>query len=389
MASLAPASGSQNPRSFRFPSLRGSHVASFRGPRTLARAPFPPSPPHNPSSLKLSPRANAEALRAPLHPARVPPRAVDDEDPSGARTTRPRAPSPPRRERRPAGTPHPASSSAPATTGAFDDDTPVWRASARRASTLRSRAIQDAVDAAVASGGDARVPPAEEKETSGDEKEDHGARVPGGPGAAGTRTSSTFLPPPRRPQVVTDALARVPDPPKVPYERVYRHPDGSLRKERPPRKPVVVAARREWADLVHYARINGGNRDATEKGVCFRTGIGCTWAEHAEYLRRMGLEPETDPDGEWVGYDPEVSPNPLDDPEHPVYEILKVLDEEDLKLSPEERAEKAREFARECQRFSSVEKGEERESEEARARGEEARAREASEAASEAAASGE
>ena len=329
MASLAPASGSQNPRSFRFPSLRGSHVASFRGPRTLARAPFPPSPPHNPSSLKLSPRANAEALRAPLRPA--------------------------------------------------------------------------------------RVPPAEEKETSGDEKEDPRARVPGGPGAAGTRTSSTFLPPPRRPQVVTDALARVPDPPKVPYERVYRHPDGSLRKERPPRKPVVVAARREWADLVHYARINGGNRDATEKGVCFRTGIGCTWAEHAEYLRRMGLEPETDPDGEWVGYDPEVSPNPLDDPKHPVYEILKVLDEEDLKLSPEERAEKAREFARECQRFSSVEKArkmaadekereilEERkrlnaekekarkkESEEARARGEEARAREASEAASEAAASGE
>ena len=119
-----------------------------------------------------------------------------------------------------------------------------------------------------------------------------------------------------------------------------------MRKERPPRKPVVVAARREWADLVHYARINGGNRDATEKGVCFRTGIGCTWAEHAEYLRRMGLEPETDPDGEWVGYDPEVSPNPLDDPKHPVYEILKVLDEEDLKLSPEERAEKAREFAR-------------------------------------------
>jgi hypothetical protein len=226
--------------------------------------------------------------------------------------------------------------------------------------------------------------------------------------------------------VVTDALARVPDPPKVPYERVYRHPDGSLRRERPPRKPVVVAARREWADLVHYARINGGNRDATEKGVCFRTGIGCTWAEHAEYLRRMGLEPETNPDGEWVGYDPEVSPNPLDDPKHPVYEILKVLDEEDLKLSPEERAEKAREFARECQRFSSVEKArkmaadekereileerkrlnaekekarkKEKESEEARARGEEARARgeearargeEASEAVNEAAASGE
>lgn len=312
--------------------------------------------------------------------------------------------------------PHPASSAAPATTGAFDDDTPVWRASARRASTLRSRAIQDAVDAAVATGGDARVPAPEEKEkekekeTSGDEKEDPRARVPGGPGAAGTRTSSTFLPPPRRPQVVTDALARVPDPPKVPYERVYRHPDGSLRKERPPRKPVVVAARREWADLVHYARINGGNRDATEKGVCFRTGIGCTWAEHAEYLRRMGLEPETNPDGEWVGYDPEVSPNPLDDPKHPVYEILKVLDEEDLKLSPEERAEKAREFARECQRFSSVEKArkmaadeKEREILEERKKlnaekeklrrkekeSEEARAREASEAASEAAASGE
>ena len=93
-----------------------------------------------------------------------------------------------------------------------------------------------------------------------------------------------------------------------------------------------------------------------------------------------------------------------------MYEILKVLDKEDLTLSPEERAEKAREFARECQRFSSVEKArkmaaDEKEQEilEERKRlnaekeklrrkekeSEEARAREASEAVNEAAASGE
>ena len=61
--------------------------------------------------------------------------------------------------------------------------------------------------------------------------------------------------------------------------RVYRQPDGTLGPRRPPREPHVVAARKEWADLVHHARTHGGDENATA-GRCFRHGVGVLYAEH-------------------------------------------------------------------------------------------------------------
>ena len=64
-----------------------------------------------------------------------------------------------------------------------------------------------------------------------------------------------------------------------PEKRLYRQPDGTLGKKRPPRKPYTVASRREFADLCQYARINGGCDKCTE-GVCHRHGTGVLWEEH-------------------------------------------------------------------------------------------------------------
>lgn len=61
--------------------------------------------------------------------------------------------------------------------------------------------------------------------------------------------------------------------------RVYRQPDGTLAPRRPPREQHVVAARKEWADLVHHARTHGGDENATA-GRCFRHGVGVLYAEH-------------------------------------------------------------------------------------------------------------
>lgn len=110
-------------------------------------------------------------------------------------------------------------------------------------------------------------------------------------------------------------------PQEVRPPRLYRQPDGTLGEARPPRKPYVVAARREWADLVHYARTHGGDPNATA-GRCARYGVGVLYAEHRRYLEAMGMEPETNPDGSWVGYDPSRV-NPLDDPEHPFNDIVR------------------------------------------------------------------
>ena len=88
---------------------------------------------------------------------------------------------------------------------------------------------------------------------------------------AETATSAEALtrrPPPR---------AAVPSPPNHPLlkqPRLYRQRDGSLGETRPPRKPYVVAARREWADLVHYARTHGGDENATAGEARYQT-VSC------------------------------------------------------------------------------------------------------------------
>lgn len=118
----------------------------------------------------------------------------------------------------------------------------------------------------------------------------------------------------------------VPDPPAThapqflgkPRERLYRHPDGTLSATRPKRNPYAVASRKDWADLVQYARLNDGDEECTKTGVSFRYGVGVTWPEHAAYLKKIGLEPETNPDGSHVGYDA-GKVNPLNDPCHPFH----------------------------------------------------------------------
>ena len=75
------------------------------------------------------------------------------------------------------------------------------------------------------------------------------------------------------------------------------------------------------ADLVHYCRITGGCEDVTKHGRCYKTGVGVLHAEHRAYLSKMGLEPETDANGHWYGFDPSKL-NPLDDPEHVINQVI-------------------------------------------------------------------
>ena len=50
-----------------------------------------------------------------------------------------------------------------------------------------------------------------------------------------------------------------------------------------------------------------------------------TWPEHALYLKKMNLEPETNPDGTHVGYD-QTKQNPLNDPKHPFHAYVTNFD---------------------------------------------------------------
>lgn len=79
----------------------------------------------------------------------------------------------------------------------------------------------------------------------------------------------------------------------------------------------LQANRRAWADLVHYARVNGGDEECSA-GRSFRYGVGVSFAQHASYLASMGLAPEREPSGAWIGYDP-AKVEPLEDEEHPFF----------------------------------------------------------------------
>lgn len=126
-----------------------------------------------------------------------------------------------------------------------------------------------------------------------------------------------------RPSPLGGTRGSVPQPPNHPFlkeKRLFRQPDGSLSEVRPPRKPYVVAARKDWADLVHYARTNGGDENASA-GRCYRYGVGVPYSDHRQFLASMGMEPETEADGSWVGFDPQRSA-PLEDPHHPFHALF-------------------------------------------------------------------
>ena len=55
---------------------------------------------------------------------------------------------------------------------------------------------------------------------------------------------------------------------------MYRQPDGSLGPMKPPKNPYTVAARKQFADLVHYCRITGGDEEYTKTNKSYRYNIG-------------------------------------------------------------------------------------------------------------------
>ena len=69
---------------------------------------------------------------------------------------------------------------------------------------------------------------------------------------------------------------------------MFRWPDGTLRKEKPPAKKAVVLARKDWEDLVTYCRRTGGCPQCTE-GYCLRHGLGVSRVEHVAYLKKIGI----------------------------------------------------------------------------------------------------
>eukprot|EP00240_Pyramimonas_obovata_P014343 CAMPEP_0118938570 /NCGR_PEP_ID=MMETSP1169-20130426/26389_1 /TAXON_ID=36882 /ORGANISM="Pyramimonas obovata, Strain CCMP722" /LENGTH=186 /DNA_ID=CAMNT_0006882545 /DNA_START=532 /DNA_END=1089 /DNA_ORIENTATION=- len=86
---------------------------------------------------------------------------------------------------------------------------------------------------------------------------------------------------------------------QVQHNKLFRHPDGTLQPVPPPPNPYTVASRRAWADLVMYARMTGGDQECTDTGKSLRYGVGVPYSSHAEYLRKLGMEPETNADGTW------------------------------------------------------------------------------------------
>ena len=86
--------------------------------------------------------------------------------------------------------------------------------------------------------------------------------------------------------------------------KMYRQPDGSLGPKPRPKNPWTVANRKEFSDLVHYCRTNGGltEADGYKDGVSYRYNIGCTWTQH-RFTWNKFISIEINERGEWFGFD--------------------------------------------------------------------------------------
>ena len=82
--------------------------------------------------------------------------------------------------------------------------------------------------------------------------------------------------------------------------KMYRQLDGSLGPKPRPKNPWTVANRKEFSDLVHYCRTNGGltEADGYKDGVSYRYNIGCTWTQHRLYMEQIHQYPEINERGE-------------------------------------------------------------------------------------------
>lgn len=112
--------------------------------------------------------------------------------------------------------------------------------------------------------------------------------------------------------------------------RRYRWPDGSLQETKPPPNPYAVANRRKWAQLVEHCRTHGGDRTFEKTGRSLRHGLNVSRQQHVAFLKEAGLEPETDAQGQYIGFDPEKT-KPLKDPAHPFNSFYKEAAEEIFK----------------------------------------------------------
>lgn len=127
-----------------------------------------------------------------------------------------------------------------------------------------------------------------------------------------------------------DGTIKTPDPPKIPgfdpSTLLFRWPDGSLRKEYPPRNKYVVAARKRWSEIAHFCRmkeLEGMDSDSEEAEIFqHRFNVNVLWCAHARYMEKLHIHPEVRDDGEFYEFQPD-SIDPLLDEENVVNEMLR------------------------------------------------------------------
>lgn len=66
---------------------------------------------------------------------------------------------------------------------------------------------------------------------------------------------------------------------------------------------------------MHHCRTHAGDRVYESTKRSLRYGINVPYNSHVKYLNSIGLEPETDERGEYIGLDASLS-RPLKDPAH-------------------------------------------------------------------------
>lgn len=70
-----------------------------------------------------------------------------------------------------------------------------------------------------------------------------------------------------------------------------------------------------------------GAHGNTEAFRSYRYGDGVSYEAHALYLKQLGMDPERNADGSWIGFDPKRQ-DPLRDSSHPLFSKAKPGDEQ-------------------------------------------------------------
>lgn len=70
-----------------------------------------------------------------------------------------------------------------------------------------------------------------------------------------------------------------------------------------------------------------GNDGTHEAYRSYRYGEGVSFEAHALYLQQLGMEPEQNADGSWIGFDPSKQDPLRDDLRHPLNALKSVYPE--------------------------------------------------------------